>query len=403
VDLGEVIDLGGAASGPPTIGRAEDGIGLFYPGRVHTLYGPAESGKTWLALYAVAEQLTAGTRCALIDADNNGDAQTVARLEQLGVPDAAIRDPDRFRYYQPESRQDLKDARTDAADFRPGLVVIDAVGDLMAMFGWDSNNPDHYRQLHLKVFAPLAHTGTAVIAIDHTNKDPSKAALGASGTAAKTQSSDVALQVKCLRPFTPGRGGKALALIRKDRPGGLRAHRPTSEAGRPQAAATFTMSPDGSAHMTTPAPGDITETQRTDILHALDALDPPPTSANEAARRLNYRRADVFAAWKVWRSEPSTTATAEADDPTHTATTEDNGLTPASAEPPAAATLPVRDEHAQATPVTDKPPHGEPGPGLGACRCQRPAVEVVAGVPYCERHAAAAKRSLQAAAQPPRP
>ena len=37
----------------PTVGQRHDGVGIFYPGKVHTIASESEAGKTWLVVTAV--------------------------------------------------------------------------------------------------------------------------------------------------------------------------------------------------------------------------------------------------------------------------------------------------------------------------------------------------------------
>lgn len=59
VDLGPVLD--GTYTPPaPTIGRHDDGAGMFYPGRLHSIYAEPEAMKTWLALTVAVGELARG-------------------------------------------------------------------------------------------------------------------------------------------------------------------------------------------------------------------------------------------------------------------------------------------------------------------------------------------------------
>src|SRR6202051_1695953 len=56
------------------------GVGGFPRGRVVEIYGPESSGKTTLALHAIAEAQKTGGTCAFIDAEHAMDASYARKL-----------------------------------------------------------------------------------------------------------------------------------------------------------------------------------------------------------------------------------------------------------------------------------------------------------------------------------
>src|SRR4029078_11890672 len=69
------------------------GIGGLPKGRVVEIYGPESSGKTTLALHAIAEAQKRGGTCAFIDADTALDP-SYARKLGVNVDDLLISQPD---------------------------------------------------------------------------------------------------------------------------------------------------------------------------------------------------------------------------------------------------------------------------------------------------------------------
>src|SRR4051812_47841550 len=69
------------------------GIGGFPRGRVIEIYGPESSGKTTLALHAVAEAQKAGGTCAFVDAEHALDP-AYARKLGVNLDDLLISQPD---------------------------------------------------------------------------------------------------------------------------------------------------------------------------------------------------------------------------------------------------------------------------------------------------------------------
>lgn len=223
----------------PTLCRRTDGRSLFYAADVNTLFGDSESGKTWVALAALAEALADGGSASFVDLDHNGMDQIVFRLVDLGAPVEALRDRDLFRYAEPQDSNDLLDVIAALVQWRPGWVVVDSIGEVLPMLGLSSNSPDDYTTANRQVLKPLASAGAGVIAIDHTPKNTETARQGATGTVAKKRSvSGVSLRVKINEQFTPGRGGSAWLSVNKDRHGGLRGACPP---GREPTAGLFTL------------------------------------------------------------------------------------------------------------------------------------------------------------------
>ncbi|MET8125707.1 hypothetical protein [Streptomyces sp. NPDC005231] len=99
VDIEDV--LAGTATAPDAeFLRRNDGAALLYPGRVHMFYGESESGKTWVALHAVAALLGDGGSALYVDLES--DVLTVVgRLMSLCVPTEALRE--RLTYVRPDT------------------------------------------------------------------------------------------------------------------------------------------------------------------------------------------------------------------------------------------------------------------------------------------------------------
>lgn len=82
VDLANVLS-GDYTPPKPTVGARSDGVGLFYPGRVHSVASESEAGKTWLALQAAKGELAAGNAVVYIDFEDD-EAGVVGRLIRPG-------------------------------------------------------------------------------------------------------------------------------------------------------------------------------------------------------------------------------------------------------------------------------------------------------------------------------
>ena len=110
------------------------GIGGYPKGRIIEIYGPESSGKTTLALHAIAECQKQGGRCAFIDAENAIDP---VYAKHLGV------DIDELILSQPDSGEQALDItelliKSGAID----LVVVDSVAALVPQAELDGEMGD---------------------------------------------------------------------------------------------------------------------------------------------------------------------------------------------------------------------------------------------------------------------
>lgn len=250
-DIAQVLETGGPITPQRTVGLRNDGERLFYPGQVNVLFGDPESGKTWLALYAVSEALQAGECAAMIDLDHNGLGAIIERLRLLGVPQEVLMDQSMFRLAEPEDAGHLTAIVVALVEWEPAVVVVDSMGELLPLLGLSSNSPDDFTTAHALALKPLARSGACVIVVDHLAKNSDSRAQGPTGTIAKKRAvGGVSLRVTAIDSFTPGQGGRARLTIHKDRHGGLRGvcPRTTGES----LAATFVMSPEGMCALVAP-------------------------------------------------------------------------------------------------------------------------------------------------------
>ncbi len=297
----------------PTACLRSDEIGLFYRGQYNTVIGDPECGKTLLTDHATVAELRAGGRVLRLDLDHNGPQSTGYRLSDMGADPAVLGDKARFVYIEPEDRNDLFAVVEDMKAWRPTLVVLDSIGELLPMFGHSSNSADDFTACHSAVIKPLVRTGACVIGIDHLSKGSDSRAYGAGGTMAKKRAiGGTSVRVTVDVPFTPGKGGSAYLAINKDRHGGLRAHSPVGDKEPP--AGKFVLWPNddpntaGTVRAMVKAPmkddRNPAEAAPAEDISAVAELVPPPTSANDAQKRLKWRADRARAAYKAWKLAP---------------------------------------------------------------------------------------------------
>lgn len=239
----------------------DDGHGLLYRGRVSSIYGESESGKTWIALLAVARDLADGRPCLYIDFES--DAGTIVdRLLLLGATRDQIRDG--LQYVRPEARPGLADGEAweRLLSMELGTVVIDGVTESLVMWGGTTKDNDEITAwvgAFPKRFA--ARTGAAVITIDHVTKSADTRGRFAIGGQAKLASLDGAgYLVEPQEELAPGKVGRLHVRVAKDRPGDVRAHCGTwRSTDRTQLACVVTVDSTGPTIVCTVAAPDLSD------------------------------------------------------------------------------------------------------------------------------------------------
>jgi hypothetical protein len=210
----------------PAVLARDDKHCLFYLGKINGLLGESESGKTWVLLAAVAQELTAGRPVLYVDFEDT-DTSIVARLTALGVPTETL-DPATglFTYLAPDeslhgvAAKDLAEVLTLQTY---SLIGLDGVNAGMTLLGLDLLSNTDATQFAQKLLKPLAKTGAAVVTVDHVPKDKEARGKGGIGAQAKrAMITGCALGVEVLAPFGRGTTGKLKLTVDKDRPGHVR-------------------------------------------------------------------------------------------------------------------------------------------------------------------------------------
>ena len=122
--LGEskTMDIETISSGSLSLDIAT-GIGGYPKGRIVEIYGPESSGKTTLAIHAVAEAQKLGLKAAYIDAENAFDREYASAL---GV------DVNKLYFSQPDCGEDCLEIATKLiSSGKIGICVIDSVAALI--------------------------------------------------------------------------------------------------------------------------------------------------------------------------------------------------------------------------------------------------------------------------------
>ena len=132
------------------------GIGGFPKGRIVEIYGPESSGKTTLALHAVAESQKEGGTCAFVDAEHALDP-SYARKLGVNIDDLLISQPDAG-----EQALEITDTlvRSGAID----VLVVDSVAALVPRAELEGEMGDHHVGLHARLMSQALRKLTSSIA-----------------------------------------------------------------------------------------------------------------------------------------------------------------------------------------------------------------------------------------------
>lgn len=210
----------------PTVLSRDDGACLFYAGKVHSVHGESESGKSWVVQCAAAQQLLGDGAVLYVDFEDDVSG-VVNRLALLGVPREVLADQARFVYVHPEESLS-GDAARGAFDALVSqsftLAVVDGVTDAMGVFGYSLKDNDDIAAWQRELPRTIAsRTGAAVACVDHVTKDADTRGRFSIGGQHKIAGLDgAAFVVEVERPFGVGMAGVASIRVGKDRPGHVR-------------------------------------------------------------------------------------------------------------------------------------------------------------------------------------
>lgn len=132
------------------------GIGGFPKGRIVEIYGPESSGKTTLALHAVAEAQAKGGNCAFVDAEHALDP-TYARKLGVNLDELLISQPD-------AGEQALEIADTLVRSGAIDVLVVDSVAALVPRAELEGEMGDHHVGLHARLMSQALRKLTSSIA-----------------------------------------------------------------------------------------------------------------------------------------------------------------------------------------------------------------------------------------------
>lgn len=266
VNLGPIL-RGEAPEEPPTVWRRSDGVALLYAGKVNAINAETESGKTWMALHACAQQMLLGEHVYFIDFEDSAGS-VVGRLVSLRVPVDVVEVC--FHYIRPEEPlPDVSMERLSAVlgEHEPTLIVLDGVTEAMVLNGWSITSNDDAAKYMIGIVRPLQACGAAILQLDHVTKSSEGRGNYAIGAQHKLAGIDGAVySARRASDYGRGRRGASTLSVSKDRPGHVRSV--VSDNG---GVGTFVLAPldDGRVTADVVAPGTVSADS---IAHASDDL-----------------------------------------------------------------------------------------------------------------------------------
>ena len=136
------------------------GVGGFPRGRIVEIYGPEASGKTTLALHAIAEAQKVGGTCAFIDAEHALDP-IYARKLGVNIDELLISQPD-------AGEQALEIADTLVRSGAVDVLVVDSVAALVPRAELEGEMGDSHMGLHARLMSQALRKLTGSISRSQT-------------------------------------------------------------------------------------------------------------------------------------------------------------------------------------------------------------------------------------------
>ncbi len=224
VDLAPHLDGSYVALVPTMLERA-DGNRLIYPGKVHSIYGESESGKSFVAQYACAVEIMAGRKVLYLDFEDS-PGEVAHRLKLFGATSAQIKE--NFIYVQPfesltgyESNKAFKGLLASTYS----LCVLDGYTVAMSLITQPTGTPESQVAAFMRVLPKqvVRYTGAAILTIDHVVKSKDGRGRFALGSQEKlNQVTGAAYSIEVAKAIYPGARGELVLRVTKDRLGQVR-------------------------------------------------------------------------------------------------------------------------------------------------------------------------------------
>lgn len=219
----QIVELELEDEKAPSMLRREDGNSLLYAGKINAIFGESESGKTWLALEAIRQELAKNKIVFYLDFEDSARG-ILNRLKTIKVPTEKFKF---FRYADPDSKLEAgvgELMKTEIMAYLPSLIVVDGVNAAMNLMGLDLEKNKDATFFSQTILKPLRIGGAGILTIDHVTKSKDNRGNYAIGAQAKRADIDgAAFAVSVAMPFGRGIDGALDITCTKDRPGFVRA------------------------------------------------------------------------------------------------------------------------------------------------------------------------------------
>jgi hypothetical protein len=219
------VDLGPALRGElekiePTILRRDDGAALFYPGQLNWIHGADGVGKSWVALIAAAQEITAGHNVEWVNFEDPDERVVVDRLLDIGIDPETI--AEHFYYRGPTDPFDetvVDQLITCITDDDVTLVVIDSLGEALGLGGGNENDDPDITNWVRTVARTIIAAGAAVIVVDHGTKAADNPLFASGSKRKRAAITGVGYLIEAPSPLTKANGGRLRLTCAKDRHG----------------------------------------------------------------------------------------------------------------------------------------------------------------------------------------
>lgn len=295
-----------------------DGIGLVYRGKSHTFSGEPGSGKSMIVQTECVAEMHRGGHVVYVDYEDSLSG-VASRMLLLGATREQLKT--QFSYIRPKTAMmqgiGHEGFRSNILRRDAGVIVIDGVTSALRMEGLDHYNSRDVDDWFGNVVQPMEATGAAVLMVDHVVKNEENRGRYAIGSERKLGAiTGAAYQVNPLEPLRPGKVGKLLLVLAKDRVGAVAEHCGTVDGAASLKAAiitvdstgdtpVFTIDPAGEPTQT--APSAVRETRREKALerkqdrvkvelmkHWENNPNNPEMSKSELVAAIGGRRAEMM-------------------------------------------------------------------------------------------------------------
>ena len=212
----DIFDAAGGAVEPPQVSE------LFYLGQRHVVSGEPDKGKTWLLLWAAANEIREGHAVAWFNTDDMPARELIERLELFGCTSEAVREL--FLYAAPDVKASATEiiALVDrAVEAGARLAVADSFNSTMMIEGLDPLKTAEVEAFWRKIAAPLCRAGLAFVAIDHVPKSEENRGRYSYGSERKLSGTHVHIGMRGPGFSREECGGKVRLYTHKDRTGYL--------------------------------------------------------------------------------------------------------------------------------------------------------------------------------------